>query len=846
MPLAPHVAPLVEPRPAMQRVLPSPLLRVLADAIVLIAMALSCFGSSAAPAVVPAGVPNAVPAPPAAGATAPIAVADIMARAEDDQQLVDRTRQLLANPDPVVQLRAPLDDIARTVDAKLRANAGVPLRELPVMRLESLARHWEFDARRFERWEVRSRASLKPFADSALELAQHRAAWSATRAEGMLEGFPPVLSSRIDAILAAIDATEGLLDGALERQFALQRRASELKARIQAGRGAVDAAIDDIDRRLLSVDAPPLWDRDSADHPAATDGTQAALKSLHFGLDIERQFAIDYHAARTGNQQALRLLQLMLLPLILWLFLRSRYGPARHAAPDRVTRALGRPLSVWLLLSMLAVLVLEPDAPLLVQEAALLLATVPVLRLLPAGTIRALGFWPYVAIGLYALDRLCTVAMVVDSGWYRVLLLILDLLALAMTIWMLRRQWPAPATAPAARLQQLVRAVAWVVLVVLMAAALSNLVGNVSLAEMLTSGVIDSGYMALLLYCGVNSCGAILRALLGQPELARRGFVQRHQAMVQRIGARLLVFGATFGWLLYSADRLRLLRPVRQAGAHIMALGVEVGEVSIHLGDIIVFSLASWLAVALARGVRHVLRDELPGHTTLPRGVGASIASLSYYATLVLGLLVALSAAGFKVSQLALVFGALGVGIGFGLQNVVNNFVSGLVLMFERPIQSGDMVDAAGASGTVREIRLRSTTIRTFEGADVIVPNGLLLSGNLTNWTLHDHQRRIEIAIALGADADPGRVTALLDAAVRATAGVARQPAPAVLMTAIDRNGLNFAVRAWTEDVGNWLAVRSELLARALSALRDAGIPIPANPVDAAPRQRHEDAAAPP
>lgn len=818
----------------MHDVRSSPLLRGLAKAALLIAVALAPLADAAAqPTAVAQATANAN-----AAATAPIALADIMTRAEEEQQLVDRTRQLLAAPDPVDQLRGPLDDIARTVDAKLRLTAGLPLRELPVMRLESLARHWEFDRRRFERWQAQSRARLKPFTDSALELAQRRAAWSATRAEGVLDGFPPVLAERIDAILASIDVVEASLGGALERQFALNRRASELQARIQGGSNEVDAAIDDIDRRLLSVDAPPLWQGLGA-------ATPAARKAMRYGLDIEERFAIDYHAARTGNQQALRLLQIALLPLILWLFLRSR--AARAGAPERVARALRRPFSVWLLLSMLAVLVLEPDAPLLVHEAALLLAIVPVLRLLPAGTLRAFGLWPYVAIGLYVLDRLC-VAAVAAPGWYRLLLLALNLLTLGLTLAMLRRRWPQPAlsatSAPpspgfasmpaAVRMQRLARAVAWTVLALLTVAAIANLIGNVSLAEMLTSGIIDSGYMALLLNCAVNACLAIVRAALGQPELARRGLVRRHQGVLQPMVARLLMLGATLAWLLYSADRFRLLRPVHLVGAQVMDLGVEVGEVSVHLGDVIVFALASWLAVALARGVRRLLRDELPGHTALPRGVGSSIASLSYYAVLVLGLLVALSAAGFKVSQLALVFGALGVGIGFGLQNVVNNFVSGLVLMFERPIRPGDTVDAAGASGTVRDIRLRSTTIRTFDGADVILPNGLLLAGNLTNWTLHDHHRRIDIALALGADADTARVTALLEAAVRATAGVAAQPPSAVLITAIDRNGVNFAVRAWTDDAGDWLAVRSDLLARTLTALRDAGIAIPLNPANPA------------
>ena len=841
----------------MHDVRSSPLLRVLAKAALLIAVALAPL-AAAALAQPTANAPNAA-------ATAPIAVADIMTRAEEEQQLVDRTRQLLAGPDPVGQLRGPLDDIARTVDAKLRLTAGLPLRELPVMRLESLARHWEFDRRRFQRWQALSRARLKPFTDSALELAQRRAAWSATRAEGVLDGFPPVLAERIDAILASIDVVEASLGGALERQFTLNRRASELQARIQSGSDEVDAAIDDIDRRLLSVDAPPLWQGLGATTPAA-------LKAMRYGLDIEERFAIDYHAARTGNQQALRLLQIALLPLILWLFLRSRAARAGapEDAPDRVARALRRPFSVWLLLSMLAVLVLEPDAPLLVQEAALLLAIVPVLRLLPAGTLRAFGYWPHVAVGLYVLDRLC-VAAVAAPGWYRLLLLALNLLTLGLTLAMLRRRWPQPAlsaapppTAPspgfasipaAVRLQRVGRAVAWTVLALLTVAAIANLIGNVSLAEMLTSGIIDSGYMALLLNCAVNACLAIVRAALGQPELARRGLVRRHQGVVQPMVARLLMLGATLAWLLYSADRFRLLRPVHLVGAQVMDLGVEVGEVSVHLGDVLVFALASWLAVALARGVRRLLRDELPGHSALPRGVGSSIASLSYYAVLVLGLLVALSAAGFKVSQLALVFGALGVGIGFGLQNVVNNFVSGLVLMFERPIRPGDTVDAAGASGTVRDIRLRSTTIRTFDGADVILPNGLLLAGNLTNWTLHDHHRRIDIALALGADADTARVTALLEAAVRATAGVAAQPPSAVLITAIDRNGVNFAVRAWTDDAADWLAVRSDLLARTLTALRDAGIAIPLNPANptnpatpaaGAARQAHAADPAPP
>ncbi|HVR50502.1 MAG TPA: mechanosensitive ion channel domain-containing protein [Pseudorhodoferax sp.] len=790
-----------------------------------LALLLLCASASMSAQTAPGAAPAAVAMAAAAG---PIAVSDILARADEDQQRVDRARQLLQAPDPAERLGRALDDIARPVDAKLDNTAGGTLRTLPVMRLESLSRHWEFDARRFARWEEQARRALAPYADSALQLAQRRAAWSATRAAGLLEGLPPAMSARVDAMIGDIDSSETALGTTLARQFALTQRASELKARIQAGGNDVASAIEDIDRRLLQTDVPPLWEG-----LGSSAGTQAGWKAVERGLQIERQFALDYHAANTGNQQALRVVQLLLLPLILWLVVRSRRTPAGTAAPAHVARALRRPISAWLLLSMLAVLVLEPDAPLLVQEFALVLALVPVLRLLPAGTLRALGSWPTVAIALYALDRL-GVAAVADGALYRLFLLALNTLALGLTVWLLR-QPVFTAAGTAARdsaLQRAVRPVGWVALALLALAAACNIAGNVSLAEMLTSGVIDSGYMALLLYAAVAACMGILRALLGQPELARRRLVRQHEPVLQTVGMRLLVLGAALGWLLYTLDRFRVLRPLHSVGTTVLDIGIDVGEVSIHLGDVLVFAVSIWLASWAARAVRRVLRDELPGHAGLPRGVGNSIASLSYYGVLLLGALVALSAAGFKVGQLALVFGALGVGIGFGLQNVVNNFVSGLVLMFERPIQPGDMVEVGSTAGTVREIGLRATTIRTHDGADVVVPNGLLLSGNLTNWTLFDRSRRFEVVVGVAYGCDPAQVLALLEATARATPGVAEQPAPAAQLTGYGDSALNFVLRAWTLDAGSWGALRSALLTRTLAALQQAGIDIPYNQLD--------------
>ena len=166
-------------------------------------------------------------------------------------------------------------------------------------------------------------------------------------------------------------------------------------------------------------------------------------------------------------------------------------------------------------------------------------------------------------------------------------------------------------------------------------------------------------------------------------------------------------------------------------------------------------------------------------------------------------------------------FGALGVGIGFGLQNVVNNFVSGLILMFERPIQPGDTVEITGTTGTVREIGMRATTLKTREGADVVIPNGTLLSEKLINWTMSDMNRRVDVdrrrRLRLGS-AQGGRRCS--PKSRRTCTGIAAQPAPAVIFKGFGASSLDFGIRAWTRNFGDWVAIRSELAMRVHDALR--------------------------
>lgn len=767
------------------------------------------------------GAPKPDPASTRASIS-PIPVQDLLFQADAEQRRVELARQLAANTAVTHRQARALDDIAAAVNARTSNIIGVQLRGLPVMRLESLARHLEFNARRLAAWDQQARRVFTPYDELAVQLAHSRAAWTATRAAAASGALPVVLSERVEVILAGIADAEARLGDVLRDQLMLMQRSGELRARLEAERNRMALVIAEVDERLLRIDSPPIWHAFDA-----AGGRQEMWAAIERGVLIERQFAIDYQAAGTDNQHALLLVQVLLLILLVWLSMRNRRTAT--AATVSTRHALHRPVSTWILLSMVGVLVLEPDAPMLVHEIALMAALIPVLRLLPKRRQGSSAVWPFAAVLLYAVDRLGVLASA-DSSLYRALLLVLDGLALVLAWHAIRLATPMPERAPqatlASRARVFVRPLAWTVAGLLVIAVVGNIVGNVTLAEMLTSGIIDSAYMAILLYACAIVCRDMARAALAG-HAARRGQTGAgNYADLRTSLVNVLLLAAACGWLLYSLDRFRLLRPARSALSTILGLGIEVGEISVHLGEVLTFAVSSWLAYWTARAVRRVLREELPGHRHLARGVGSSIATLSYYAVLLAGFLIALSAAGVALGQLAIVFGALGVGIGFGLQNIVNNFVSGLVLMFERPIQPGDTVDAAGVSGTVREISLRSTTIRTADGADTVIPNGLLLNGSLTNWTMYDRTRRFEITLGVADDADPDRVLTILSAQVEATAGLSTEPPPRVMLSEYGDGGLRFVVSVWTEDPGSWGTVRNALLTRIHSALQAEGIAV--------------------
>ena len=415
-----------------------------------------------------------------------------------------------------------------------------------------------------------------------------------------------------------------------------------------------------------------------------------------------------------------------------------------------------------------------------------------------------------------------------------------SLLIAGLVVALLRTPFGAAKETAPPRLFKLIRMVVWAIVAAIVVCAVA---GYLPLARFLGQQLIVTGSILALVYLlllcidgfaqGLSDDGTIVGGWLKKSaglERARR----------EHLGLPISLF-LKFAVLVMSVPLIMLQWgyswPDIQEWYRQLLFGLHIGNTEVSIAAL----LASILVFGIGYAAARLFQGWLDARVLLPAGISGgvrnSIRTAIGYTGIVIAALAAFSYAGFNLSGIAIIAGALSVGIGFGLQNLVNNFISGLILLVERPISVGDLVVVAGEEGCVRKISVRSTELETFDGANVLIPNSYFISEKVKNWTLRNKVRRVAIPIGVAYGSDPRQVQAVLLTVAGGNPDVLKTPEPVVTLDEFSPASINFTLYTFVGDINKAGSVRTQLSMAVLDAFAEAGIEIPYGQTDVAVRK---------
>jgi potassium-dependent mechanosensitive channel len=768
--------------------------------------ALAAEQSKAAPQVseTKPAVPVAIPA------------AEIAPRAQQVITRLQEMRSQIRADNTVKMVQEALRSFIERSDRWWETRARTIAQTRSVQEVNSALSELAHSQAQIDQWENDIAEKWRELAAAQREVEHILATWKETQAAG--KNLPSAVLQKVAEVLKEANDSDKLIREQTTGLLKLQNQVSERQKVLADIRKQVEQARAELGQDLFGLDSPPLWQAlfsGGSPTPLMT-GLRESSSRIVGGV---KDFARDY-------RKNLFFHAVLFLAAMAVLYLMRRALTPEIAAKKEFSSAsqfLARPCSSALLFVLLLTPLLYPKATVDILRTTAVLTVFPVIWLVPAVTPTQWRRGAYLVVGFYLVEM---IRLVLPEDWLlrRLLLLAIAVAALGSEVW-LYRLWQD-------EIALLARNGRAVLILLRFAAALlalsiaANLVGNIALAELLTTGTLRAGNGALLMFIAAHLLTAVTTLGL-QTHTARLSLsVRAHGDWLAARVSKLVRLAAFIGWVAVSLYVFGILGGVFTGGADFLTARWKIGATEVALQDLVTFFLVLFVALLVSRLLRFVMAEEIFPRIRMPRGVPGALEVLSRYGILLLGFLLALAAAGVELSRLTLLFSALGVGIGFGLQNIVNNFVSGLILVFEHPVQVGDTIEVGAHVGEVRQIGFRASIVRTVDGADVIIPNSELVGSRVVNWSLSYRQRRIQISVGIAFGTDPGRVIDILVDIARKHPEVLSQPAPMAVFDRFGDSALAFTLLCWTH-LEDFFRVRSELTVAVNNAFKEAGIQIP-------------------
>ena len=524
------------------------------------------------------------------------------------------------------------------------------------------------------------------------------------------------------------------------------------------------------------------------------------------------------------------IVQMMLLIFLVFIFVivkrRLQTSDLEDASNYKkmLVKIFSRPVSAAILVGLFTSILIFENRPPIFKDISIIIASIPLMIILISASEKYLYKYIYM-FGLLVLLREVCLIFPPENVFYRFSLFSIAIIESSAILLGLRAFKKHPFK------KKLLNNLLLILLYLHLGFAITGLIGVVigstMLAELTLSVTIVNAFAGFLLIVSALIIDGLTELAIDSKLFQRINVFRIHGQYLKKKITDLINLGAIIYWVFIMMRSINIERPVVDGFSEFFTNEWSIGSTNFTIASIFTFFFVIWLSMQIATIVRIILEEDVLDKLNLAKGVPRTISVMVRYTLITLGILLAVSAAGMPMTSLTILFGAFGVGIGFGLQNIFNNLVSGLILLFERPIQIGDTIEVGTLIGNVKSMGIRSSHVRTFDGAEVIVPNGNLISNEVVNWTLSDQQRRIEVMAGVAYGSDPHQVQKLFLKELEDHPDILKDPKPNVFFHNLGDSSLDFRLLFWTSNFGDWIRIRSDIVFKVHDILKENNIEIP-------------------
>ncbi len=787
---------------------------------------------------------TASPSPTPMPAPTPIPLSDIISQAETTTKSLKDTQSSLTNNQSIAVIEDDLPQTTELLNLREPETNQLLTTKPSLETLRKTEQEWKSLASKFPAWKDDLKTQITVLNKQANDLKNLNALWlqtlealkispvptpdavsaNANSAEPNVVGteIPPEVLQKIQTTIAAIQQTQKQVQEQRAKLLTLQTRVSAQEARVSQMLVTIAQVREAALSHLFVKDSPVIWNVKSG-----ADSANGLLRQTKDSF-VTQAKAMNEYAYRHGDRFFLHgMLLVFLIGGLFWARRGVRPKVQEEPKLKQATVVFEYPVSTALILTILVSGWLYPQAPQILSSLLGAAALIPGIIILRNLIEKSLFPILNALVIFYFIDRLreTTASLPLIS---RILFLAEMLGAIVFLVWVLRsKHLTGKIEVKHQRIFTTIKKIIPFALGIFTASFIANIFGFVSLARIVGSGILSSAYIALIFYTALRIAESLLIFAVRIRPFSALGMVKTHRRMLQDKILRGLRWMAVVAWIILTLNAFSIREPIFAFFTDILTAQAGYASFHVSLGDVISFAVTVWLSFLLARFVRFVLQEDVYPRVNLAGGIPYAITTMSRYVILIVGFFLAIAAFGVDLTKFTILAGAFGVGLGFGLQNIVNNFVSGLILLFERPVKVGDVVQLGEHQGNLKRIGLRASVVRTLQGSEVIVPNGQLISEKVINWTFSDQQRRLEINVGVAYGNDPAEVIKILTKAVSNHPDILKDPAPGCLFLGFGDNSLDFQARAWTSKTSQWVVVQSDLAVAMEAALRGAGIEIP-------------------